>query len=131
MTDEPPVATQPRPDVAVILQRIRTVAVIAVLVSIVVAVVVLVGLLASLYPSLRATVQNLERASSALAVSTESFAGVSDQAAQNLVDTSANLNAASASLQEATTNLARHSVEDGVAETIIRLLEEDRQPGTR
>ena len=57
--------------------------------------------------------------------------GVSEEAALNLVETSANLNAASANLSEATANLERNSVDDRIAETIIRLLEGRLQTDSR
>ena len=106
------------------LQRTRAIAGISALFALAAGVLVVVVLLVSLYPSLRATVQNLERASAAMAVSAESLAGSSDEAVLNLVETSANLSAASANLTQATANLERNSVDDRMAESIIRLLEQ-------
>ena len=106
------------------LQRTRTIAGVSALFALAAGVLVVVVLLLSLYPSLRATVQNLERASAAMAVSAESLAGSSDEAVLNLVETSANLSAASANLTQATANLERNSVDDRMAESIIRLLEQ-------
>ena len=94
-------------------------------------VLVPVVMLVLLYPSLRSTVQNLERVSAAMAVSAESLAGSSDEAVLNLVETSANLSAASANLTEATANLERNSVDDRMAESIIRLLEQRQQLNNR
>ena len=106
------------------LQRTRTIAGVSASFALAAGVLVVVVLLLSLYPSLRATVQNLERASAAMAVSAESLAGSSDEAVLNLVETSANLSAASANLTQATANLERNSVDDRMAESIIRLLEQ-------
>ncbi len=116
---------------SVTLQRIRTVAAIAALASISGAVVILIVLLLSLYPSLRATVHNLERVSAALTVSAENFAGVSDEAAQNLTQTSANLNEASANLKNTTEHFENNLTDDGIAETIIRLLDQASQRDPR
>ena len=113
------------------LQRARTIAGISALFALAVGVLVLVVMLVSLYPSLRATVQNLERISEAMAVSAETLAGSSDEAVLNLVETSANLSAASANLTEATANLERNSVDDRMAESIIRLLEQRQQFNNR
>ena len=111
------------------LQRVRTIAGVSALFAVAAGVAVIIALLISLYPSLRVTVQNLERISEAAAVSAESFGGASEEAAHNLVQTSANLSEASANLTEATANLERNSVDDRMAETIIRLLEH-RQEAT-
>ena len=104
---------------------------IAALASISGAVVILIVLLLSLYPSLRATVHNLERVSAALTVSAENFAGVSDEAAQNLTQTSANLNEASANLKNTTEHFENNLTDDGIAETIIRLLDQASQRDPR
>ncbi len=109
------------------LQRTRTIAGISALFALAAGILVVVVLLVSLYPSLRATMQNLERVSAAMAVSAESLAGSSDEAVQNLVETSANLSAASANLTEATANLKRNSVDDRMAESIMRLLEQRQE----
>lgn len=113
------------------LQRARTIAGISALFASAVGVLVLVVMLVSLYPSLRSTVQNLDRISAAMAVSAEALAGSSDEAVLNLVETSANLSAASANLTEATANLERNSVDDRMAESIIRLLEQRQQLNNR
>jgi methyl-accepting chemotaxis protein len=94
-------------------------------------VVILIVLLLSLYPSLRVTVHNLERVSAALAVSAENFADVSDETAQNLAQTSVNLNEASANFKETAANFENNSLEDGLAETIIRLLDQAGQRNPR
>ena len=113
------------------LQRIRTIAAIALLGAITAGVVVLMALVVSLYPSIRATVHNLERTSAAAAISAESLANVSDEAALNMVEASINLNAASVNLNEATGNLERNSTDDSIAETIIRFLEQTDERGSR
>lgn len=109
------------------LQRIRTIAGISALFALAVGVLVPIVMLISLYPSLWSTVQNLERISEAAAVSAESLGGASEKVALNLVETSNNLSAASTNLSEATANLERNSVDDRMAETIIRLLERRQQ----
>ena len=113
------------------LQRTRAIATIVLLGAITAGVVVLTVLVVSLYPSLRATVHNLERVSAATAVSAETFADVSDEAALNMVETSINLNAASVNLNEATANLERNSTDDSIADTIIRFLERSDERGSR
>ena len=109
------------------LPRVRVVAAIALLGSMTVGVVMLIVLLVSLYPSLRVTAQNLERVSEAMAVSAENLAGVSDETALNLAETSANLNEAAANINNASANFEGTSLEDSIAETIIRLLEQSEQ----
>ena len=126
MTEPLPVSDTPGSG-NVTLHRVRTIAAIALLGSMTVGVVILIVLLVSLYPSLRVTTQNLERVSEAMAVSAESLADVSDEAALNLAETSANLNEASMNINNATANFENNSVDDGIAETIIRLLEQSEQ----
>ena len=130
MTEPLPVSDTPGSG-DVILHRVRTIAAIALLGSMTVGVVILIVLLVSLYPSLRVTTQNLERVSEAMAVSAESLADVSDEAALNLAETSANLNEASMNINNATANFENNSVDDGIAETIIRLLEQSEQRNGR
>ncbi len=122
-----PITAVPLASVDSTLQRIRTVAVISALSAFVIGVLAATIVLLSLYPSLRTTAHNLERVSDAMAVSAENFAGVSDEAVLNLVETSANLSAASANLTQATANLERNSVDDRMAESIIRLLEQRQE----
>ena len=129
MTDQPPATMSPEGRWT--LPRVRTIAAIAALASISGGVVILIVLLLSLYPSLRVTVHNLERVSAALAVSAENFADVSDETAQNLAQTSVNLNEASASFKETAANFENNSLEDGLAETIIRLLDQAGQRNPR
>ena len=113
------------------LPRVRAVAAIALLGSMTVGVVILIVLLVSLYPSLRVTAQNLERVSEAMAVSAENLEDVSDEAALNLAETSANLNEAAANINNVSASLERNSVDDSIAETIIRLLEQSEQRNSR
>ena len=127
MNDPEPITAVPLASVDSTLQRIRTVAVISALSAFVIGVLAATIVLLSLYPSLRTTAHNLERVSDAMAVSAENFAGVSDEAVLNLVETSANLSAASANLTQATANLERNSVDDRMAESIIRLLEQRQE----
>lgn len=113
------------------LQRTRTIAAIVLLGFMTVGVIVLIVLTVSVFPSVLATAQNLERVSEAMAVSAENLADVSDEAALNLVETSANLNQAAASINNASANFERNSVDDSIVETIIRLLEQSEQRNSR
>ena len=106
------------------LQRVRAVAAITLLGSMTVGVIILIILLVSIYPSMRVTVQNLERVSEAMVVSAENLADVSGETALNLAEMSANLNEASANINDASANLERNSANDSTAEIIIRLLEQ-------
>ncbi len=113
------------------LQRTRTIAAIVLLGFMTVGVIVLIVLMVSVFPSLLATAQNLERVSEAMAVSAENLADVSDEAALNLAETSANLNEAAMNINSATANFERNSLDDGISETIIRLLEQSEQRNSR
>ena len=113
MTEQPPAPG--RPDIETICRRVRTIAGIAALAAVTIAVVALMVMAVSLYPSLRATVQNVERASEAVAISTEILAGISDEAALNLLESTANLN-------RATANLESISEESRLGEVIVGVL---------
>ena len=127
MIESGPTTEAPPAPVDAILQRVRTIAVISTLSAFVVGVLVLLGVLLSFYPSVRATLNNLERVSAAMAVSAESFAGVSDETAQNLASASTNLNAAAVNINNASANFERNSKDDNIAQTIIRLLEQQER----
>ena len=130
MTETSPVSETPNARYWT-LQRVRAVAAITLLGSMTAGVIVLIVLMVSIFPSALTTAQNLERVSEAMAVSAENLADVSDEAALNLAETSANLNEAAANINNASANFERNSVDDGIAETIIRLLEQSEQRNSR
>lgn len=113
------------------LRRIRAIAGISALFGVAAGALVLVVMLLSLYPSLRTTMHNLERTSEAAAVSVESFAGVSDEAAQNLANSASNLNEATVNLNETMENFARDSLDAGLSQALMGLVEELEQRNDR
>ena len=131
MTESEPKTAAPPAPAGAMLQRVRAIAVISTLCAFVAGVLVLLAVLLSLYPSIRATLNNLERVSAAMAVSAESFAGVSDETAQNLASASSNLNAAAVNINNASANFERNSKDDNIAQTIIRLLEQQERQDRR
>ena len=131
MNEPEPTIAAPATTVDSMLRRVRTIAVISALSAVVVGVLALMAVLLSFYPSLQTTVNNLERISEAMAVSAESFAGISDEAAQNLANASANLNEASMNFNQASENFEQNSLGDGIAETVIRLLEQGERGRNR
>ena len=130
MTETSPVSETPNARYWT-LQRVRAVAAITLLGSMTAGVIVLIVLMVSIFPSALTTAQNLERVSEAMAVSAENLADVSDEAALNLAETSANLNEAAMNINNASANFERNSVDDSIAETIIRLLEQSEQRNSR
>lgn len=113
------------------LQRIRTIAVIAALGSVTVGAMVFLVMLVSIYPSLRVTLHNLERISAATAISAENLADVSDEIALDMVETSDNLNAAAANLEEATANFELNSLNDNLVRAVTQLLKQQEQISRR
>ncbi len=121
MTEQPTPATAAPGNST--LQTTKTIVAIITMSLTAVGIVVLLVIAVSLYPSLRATAINMEKASEAVAESAENFSNVSDETSQNLVSTSENFNQASMNFSEASANFHRNSLDDNMAETIIRVLE--------
>ena len=129
MTAQPD--TQRPTDIDQTLGRIRNIAAIAALVVGTAAAVVVIVLMVSLYPSLRRTVENLETASASAATAAADFAAVSDATAQALSETSVNLNEAAVNFKEASENFRQNSQDDSIAETILRLLNDETRTAGR
>ena len=115
----PPVAVPPRSQPTT-LEKIRAIFAIITMAVVSIAVVFLVLIVLYVFPAFNDTVQNMEKASADLARIADDYAAVSGETSQNIADSSANF-------LETSENFRRHSVNEGVAQTIIRLLQDDQQ----
>ena len=131
MTEHEATATEPATTIDSLLPRIRTIAGISALAALAIGILILVVAFLSWYPTLRATLHNLERVSEAMAVSAEALAEISDETALNIAEASVNLNAAAANLDEATANFELNSLNDNLVGAVTQLLQQYEQRDAR